>query len=169
MSEQAAGHFDCYIGIDYSGAETPTSRLKALQLFEARGSSREVVAERVSVDRLFDQSACAAAEQPPVAPLQPTFESLLTDAPSAAVVGVQEGFTDYRRRSVGVVRDYLARESHNRSLGVAGEKLVVEYERHWLHKAGLIRLSERVEHVAATKGDGLGYDVLSYDAVVIGE
>lgn len=28
--------FSCYIGIDYSGAQTPESRLKALQVFEAR-------------------------------------------------------------------------------------------------------------------------------------
>jgi hypothetical protein len=26
-------NFDCYIGIDYSGAETPTSRLKGLQVY----------------------------------------------------------------------------------------------------------------------------------------
>jgi hypothetical protein len=29
-------HFELYIGIDYSGAETPTSRLKALQVYAAR-------------------------------------------------------------------------------------------------------------------------------------
>ena len=28
--------FTRYIGIDYSGAQTPTSRLKALQVYEAR-------------------------------------------------------------------------------------------------------------------------------------
>ncbi|MEN8132546.1 MAG: hypothetical protein ABFS45_20665 [Pseudomonadota bacterium] len=27
--------FHCYIGIDYSGAQTPESRLKTLQVFEA--------------------------------------------------------------------------------------------------------------------------------------
>lgn len=31
--------FDCHIGIDYSGAETPTSRLKSLQVYVATGST----------------------------------------------------------------------------------------------------------------------------------
>jgi len=35
-------HFDLFIGIDYSGAQTPDARLKALQIYTARpGSSPE--------------------------------------------------------------------------------------------------------------------------------
>src|SRR5690606_31188342 len=63
----------------------------------------------------------------------------------------------------GVFRDYLAREASNRSLGEAGEQLVVEYERRRLLGQGCPRLSEKVEHVSSTKGDGLGYDILSFD------
>jgi len=60
-------------------------------------------------------------------------------------------------------RDYLAREARNRSLGRAGELFVVELEARRLHALGKKTLAERVEHVAATQGDGLGFDVLSYD------
>jgi hypothetical protein len=63
----------------------------------------------------------------------------------------------------GCFRDHPAREAHNRSLGTAGELLVVEYERHRLRAAGRKRLGDRVEHVARSKGGGLGYDVLSFD------
>jgi len=54
-------------------------------------------------------------------------------------------------------------ESRNRSLGAAGERLVVEYERHRLRCLGADRVASQVEHVSQTKGDGLGYDVLSFD------
>lgn len=47
---------------------------------------------------------------------------------------------------------------------MAGELFVAEFESRRLHALGLSRLSERVEHVSRTRGDGLGYDVLSFDA-----
>jgi hypothetical protein len=60
-------------------------------------------------------------------------------------------------------RDYLAQEARNRSLGRAGELFVVELEARRLHAEGKKALSDRVEHVAATRGDGLGFDVLSFE------
>ncbi len=61
-------------------------------------------------------------------------------------------------------RDYLEREAVNRSLGLAGEEFVVLFE-HWrLVALGEGRLADRVQHVSQTQGDGLGYDVLSFDA-----
>ena len=39
---------------------------------------------------------------------------------------------------------------------------MVSFERARLSSLGLDNLADRVEHVAATRGDGLGYDVLSY-------
>lgn len=41
---------------------------------------------------------------------------------------------------------------------------MVAYERYRLHAVGAKELVDRVEHVSSTKGDGLGYDVLSFDA-----
>lgn len=45
----------------------------------------------------------------------------------------------------------------------AGELFVAELETRRLHASGKKQLADRVEHVAATQGDGLGYDVLSFD------
>lgn len=59
--------------------------------------------------------------------------------------------------------NYLAIEAGNRSLGRAGEEFVRRFEVARLSAAGKDRLAASVEHVAATRGDGLGYDVLSYD------
>lgn len=62
-----------------------------------------------------------------------------------------------------VKRDYAEIEARNSSLGLAGELLVAEGEARLLHAAGRRKLASRVEHVAATQGDGLGFDVLSFD------
>lgn len=64
----------------------------------------------------------------------------------------------------GLHKDYLALEAANRSLGRAGEELVLDYERTRLRRAGAKRLADRVEHVSVTQGDGLGFDVLSFEA-----
>ena len=59
--------------------------------------------------------------------------------------------------------DYLQREAANASLGSAGERFVVAFERARLLAAGHDRLASRVEHVSETQGDGCGFDVLSYE------
>jgi hypothetical protein len=57
----------------------------------------------------------------------------------------------------------LEREARNRSLGMAGEEFVLNFERARLTKERRDDLAGRVEHVAKTKGDGEGFDVLSFD------
>jgi len=66
-----------------------------------------------------------------------------------------------RRRPVR--RDWLEREARNRCLGEAGESFIVDYERWRLLREGCGQLADRVEQVSKTKGDGLGYDVLSFE------
>lgn len=122
----------------------------------------DVVEQLIADDLQFDRVAVAAAEQPAVTPLVADLGALLRPMPRPAAVK-DDPAMPYQIRWKGSFRDYLAREARNRSLGTAGELLVVEYERHRLHVAGKQRLSDRVEHVAQSKGDGLGYDVLSFD------
>jgi hypothetical protein len=59
--------------------------------------------------------------------------------------------------------NWLQVEASNRALGTAGEQFVVEYERERLSRASAYRLARRVEHVAATLGDGEGFDVRSFE------
>lgn len=61
-------------------------------------------------------------------------------------------------------RDYLEREARNASLGLAGEEFVLQYEHFRLYQLGKPELADKVEHVAKTRGDGLGFDVLSFEA-----
>jgi hypothetical protein len=58
-------------------------------------------------------------------------------------------------------RNYLEMEQHNRSIGDAGEKLVIEYEKWRLANAGRKELANRVTWISKELGDGAGYDVLS--------
>lgn len=59
--------------------------------------------------------------------------------------------------------DWTKVEARNRSLGRAGEKFVLPFERERLERAGKPRLARSVRHVAEHEGDGAGYDVLSFD------
>jgi hypothetical protein len=67
--------------------------------------------------------------------------------------------TEWRGRTV----DYLERETRNRALGLAGEEFALRFEQARLIAAGQERLAAKVEHVSRTRGDGLGFDILSYE------
>jgi hypothetical protein len=60
-------------------------------------------------------------------------------------------------------KNYLEIESRNQALGLAGEKLVLEFEHKRLWQAGRKDLANRIEHVADSKGDHLGFDILSFE------
>ncbi len=57
----------------------------------------------------------------------------------------------------------VERDAHNHKLGRLGEKFVVEFEKRRLAELGRDDLVGKVEWVADTRGDGLGFDVLSFD------
>lgn len=122
---------------------------------------REVVEAQVTRQTSLDSLALAAGEQPAVSPELIDFSKVVANAPKRQHVATDAApYRDY----APVKRDYIAREARNTSLGVAGEEFVVRFE-HWrLNQLGMTTLADRVEHVSQTKGDGLGYDVLSFDA-----
>lgn len=59
--------------------------------------------------------------------------------------------------------NYLEREANNRSLGLAGEEFVINFERARLIRAGVENLASKIEHVAKVRGDTAGFDVLSFE------
>ena len=48
-------------------------------------------------------------------------------------------------------------------VGLAGEEFVINFERARLIHAGVEKLASKIEHVAKEKGDGAGFDVLSFE------
>lgn len=129
--------------------------------FNYQSLLREVVEAQVNRQTSLDSLALAAVERPAVSPELIDFSKVVADAPARRHIA--SDVAPYRDYSP-VKRDYLAKESRNATLGLAGEEFVVRYE-HWrLNQLGKANLADRVEHVSQTKGDGLGYDVLSFDA-----
>jgi hypothetical protein len=61
------------------------------------------------------------------------------------------------------VRNYLEEEARNRSLGDAGENLILKFEHQRLWRAGKRELAERIEQVSRTQGEQAGYDILSFE------
>ena len=122
----------------------------------------EVVELQLQSNVALQEAVQAAVERPATAMLVQNLTAVWVPSPKAAG-RVREAPPNYAPRFSPAKRDYLAREARNRSLGRAGEEFVLELEVRRLHMAGKKALSERVEHVAATRGDGLGYDVLSFE------
>lgn len=119
-----------------------------------------IAEEQVRGNTTLDQAALAAVQQPAVVPTRTDFSKVKADAPTRQH-RVNEAAAPFFKAAK---RDYLEREAQNQSLGLAGEEFVVQFE-HWrLTQIGQPRLADRVEHVAQTKGDGLGYDVLSFES-----
>jgi Domain of unknown function (DUF3883) len=67
-----------------------------------------------------------------------------------------------RKRSYQA-RKYDFTQRENNKLGWLGEEFVVDYERQRLTEAGKPDLAIRVERISETRGDGAGYDVLSFE------
>lgn len=68
-------------------------------------------------------------------------------------------------RSINVTKDkdYVRRQKNLKNLGDLGEELVLERERRLLIEAGRKDLADKIDHVSKTIGDGLGYDILSFE------
>jgi hypothetical protein len=64
----------------------------------------------------------------------------------------------------GKTIDFARHDALNRTLGRLGEEFVLAVEKRRLLSFGRDDLAAKVEWVAVTRGDGLGFDVLSFDA-----
>ncbi len=93
----------------------------------------------------------------------PSLLAIMEDPPeprqSPKVSDPLVGFTARKPRFT----NYLAMEARNSSLGLAGERLVLRFEKTRLEILGEHKLAARVEHVAATVGDGTGFDIRSFE------
>ena len=141
------------LGFPYIRGYKPRSNYQALLA--------TVATEQVRLHTILDNAALAAVQQPAVMPSATDFTKVKSDAPPKQT-RVSEPINPLLFKAVK--RDYLEREAQNQSLGLAGEEFIVQFE-HWrLNALGAHKLADKVDHVSKSKGDGLGYDVLSFDA-----
>ena len=89
------------------------------------------------------------------------WQSLLVEPPKP-----QSGRNDQGRKRPRLPKklDYVARDEQNRTLGEAGEKWVIQWERRRLESEGRFDLAQRIEWVSKVQGDGTGFDIQSYNA-----
>lgn len=126
-----------------------------------RGVLVNEVAAQVSRNALIDDVTLDAVQRPAANAEVLDFSRVKTDAPKREVA-VREPAAAYARAPIK--RDYLEREARNRSLGVAGEHFALQFERWRLFQLGVPQLAEHVVHVAEQEGDGLGYDIRSFES-----
>jgi hypothetical protein len=60
----------------------------------------------------------------------------------------------------GRFTNYIANDRENKRIGDLGEILVFEYEQEKVRRLGI---NKAPKHISKNEGDGLGYDILSYD------
>ena len=113
-------------------------------------------AERISV---LESLVLQSVAEPPIVPNSPTQNDI--DKPPHW----QPSKFAAEARSEPIARkiNFAEREQSNRQLGLAGEQWVVELERRMIHDAGNPSLAKNVRHVSQEEGDGLGYDIESFD------
>ena len=122
------------------------------------------MAERVGGDHKLIEAAEVDAARGVTMPAFDDILASLVEAPSVRRDRRYPRRTSEKgnRGRIGV--NYIEREGANRELGAKGELFALEYERARLVAEDRENLAAQVEHVARTRGDGLGYDILSFEA-----
>jgi len=93
--------------------------------------------------------------------VKPDFEKVIVDPPEKITPPKSTGKPWLSRKSRKI--DFAERDAHNRRLGSMAEEFVYELERYRLKLAGRDDLSQKVVWASRDIGDGLGFDILSFD------
>ena len=125
-----------------------------------QGLLHDIVSERLSSSRRLLDIAAADADGLIAVPEVDDILSILTDPPSPSRPREAREPTTQR---LAFSINYLEREGRNRSLGEAGEEFVMNFERARLIGAGKQALADRIEHTSRVRGDGAGFDILSFE------
>lgn len=119
---------------------------------------QDVLEERLLHDEEFMRAARHVADTPAVPPVGVDFDNWIVAPPPPRTAPVR---ASYQARAP---IDFVAVESRNRALGLAGEELVLDFERYRLEREGHEYRASQVEHVSRTRGDSEGFDILSFES-----
>lgn len=123
----------------------------------------DVVSELVDRDLELQGLIAEIVQAPPVPDAARLFDAEV-EAPRPDLDRGYRANESRKERAVKPTkRNFLEIETRDRELGFAGEKLVLEFEHQRLWGVGAKGLAEKVEHVSVTQGDGLGFDILSFE------
>lgn len=90
---------------------------------------------------------------------QKTIEQTEPTKLQSTEITLKESEIDFTPRTI----NYIQNNIENKRIGDLGELWVIEREKQKLEQANKSKLAKKIKHVAKEKGDGLGYDILSYD------
>ena len=136
--------------------------------YKPRGNYQSLLAQEVEafLDKnptFMEQLAGAPTINPDKAPPSDVLDlDKIIEDPPAEIIGPKESGKPWLSRK-GRKIDFAQRDALNRQLAKLGEEFVVLLERHRLLLAGRDDLSRKVLWAAVEIGDGLGFDVLSFD------
>ncbi|NLX15241.1 MAG: DUF3883 domain-containing protein [Phycisphaerales bacterium] len=136
--------------------------------YKPRGNYQKLLADRVEAFLVehpdyFDHLADAQLLNPNSIPaFGNIFVNQLFESPPERIIIPESSNQPWISRR-GRKTDFMRRDAENRRLGRLGEEFVVEVEKQRLLAAGRDDLADRVEWVAQTRGDGIGFDILSFD------
>jgi hypothetical protein len=141
--------------------------LPYIEGYKPRGNYQALLAQAVEsfLDRnpnyLDELSASPAFAPDKAAAVQLAVLDDVIEPPPDRIILPEPGKPWLSRRARRI--DFAERDAANRRLSELRERFVVEVERFRLRQARRDDLARRVEWVAKTIGDGLGYDIRSFD------
>jgi hypothetical protein len=140
--------------------------LQYLSGYKPRGNFQEALAEAVAVylsdHSGFYESLLSATPPPPI--VESSLPDLRIEEIETAPPPPSRAKSKQSGPGSGAKTDWGQLDSQNRKLGALGEHLVLELERRHLKENGHSDLAAKVEWVSKERGDGDGYDILSFDA-----
>jgi hypothetical protein len=141
--------------------------LPYIEGYKPRGNYQSLLAQEVEsfLDQhpsFLEQLAAAPTLNPDKAPPADRLDlDTIIEDPPEQIVAPEPGKPWLSRKGRRI--DFAERDAANRRLAKLGEEFVVMLERHRLRTVGRDDLALKVQWVAQTIGDGLGFDVLSFD------
>lgn len=144
------------LGLSYVRGYKPLSNYQRLLY--------EIVLDRITASPVLLDLMRLRAEMPITEP--PTVDNVLdrlVERPEPAERRHSEMWVADSPLPPRPLTNYLELEAHNHRLGLAGEEFAIRFEGERLWRAGQKRLADKIEHVARTRREGEGYDILSFE------
>jgi hypothetical protein len=170
LAPKLAGRSDGSIEFKHSNVSAVLTGLGLpyVEGYKPRGNYQALLAQEVEafLDRnpeFMERLAAAPTLNPDKGPASGDIDlDSIIEGPPAEIIGPTDSGKPWLSRK-GRKIDFAQRDALNRQLAKLGEEFVVLLERHRLILAGRDDLARKVLWAAAEIGDGLGFDVLSFD------
>ncbi|MFA7330355.1 MAG: DUF3883 domain-containing protein [Candidatus Delongbacteria bacterium] len=122
----------------------------------------ETIKSLIASNKLINKTVSQSVEAPAIKSQTTDILTRLVLAPDPQTVKSRQLVAELKH-NYGIATNYLERETRNSSLGLAGEEFVLEFERARLVESGRLSLADKIEHTSVTEGDGVGFDIRSFE------